>query len=70
MYNEGILVVGGGVQQQQEDAKIEDQSLLMVKELLIPRTDSRFPEYSDSIVPVGPECLGVVEENQFDLSLV
>ena len=63
-------MVGAGVQQQQGDAKIEDQSLLVVKDVLIPRTDSRFPEYSDSIVPVGPRCLGVTEEKQFDQSLV
>ena len=63
-------MVGVGVQQQQGDATIENRSLLVVEVVLIPHTDSRFPEYSDSIVPVGPQCLGVTEEKQLDQSLV
>ena len=70
MCNTGILVVVVGVQQQQGDATIEDRSLLVVKVVLIPHTDSRLPEYSDSIVPVGPQYLEVIEEKQFDQSLV
>jgi len=65
--NTGILVVGVEVQQQQGDATTEDQSSVVVEVVwLIPHTDSRFPVYSDSIVPVGLQYLEVMEEKQLD----
>ena len=65
--NTGILVVEVGVQQQQGDATSEDQSSVVVVVVWsLPHTDSRFPVYSNSIVPVGLQCLEVMEKKQPD----
>ena len=70
MCNTGTLVVVVGVQQQQGGATIEGHLLPVVEVVVIPHTDSRLPEYSDSIVPVEPQYLEVMDGNQFDQSLV
>ena len=65
--NAGILVVEVGVQQQQGDATSEDQSSVVVEVVWsLPHTDSRFPVYSNSTVPVGLQCLEVMEKKQPD----
>ena len=65
--NTGILVVEVGVQQQPGDATSEDQSSVVVEGVWsLPHADSRFPVYSNSIVPVLLQCLEVMEKKQPD----
>ena len=45
----------------------EDQSSVVVEVVWsLPHADSRFPVYSNSIVPVGLQCLEVMEKKQPD----